>query len=197
MRNQFLTIVGLLVLSLSSRAAVLPLEMRLGGQAYYDPNLDITWLADADVNGQHLWADQMSWVGSLSVAGVNGWRLPSADVNGDTAIVNCTIASEVDCLDNEMGFLYYHEGISSSSPGPFVNIAGGSELYWSLTDATATAASVFNFGGGGAGSAQKLLADYVYAWAVHDGDVAAVPVPAAAWLFGSALVGLAGLKRGR
>ena len=33
------------------------------------------------------------------------------------------------------------------------------------------------------------------AWAVRDGDVSAVPVPAAAWLFGSALAGLAGLKR--
>lgn len=35
------------------------------------------------------------------------------------------------------------------------------------------------------------------AWAVHDGDVgvSAVPVPAAAWLFGSGLLGLAGLAR--
>jgi hypothetical protein len=34
-----------------------------------------------------------------------------------------------------------------------------------------------------------------YVWAVRDGDVAAVPVPAAAWLLGSALLGLVGLKR--
>ncbi|ARN72917.1 VPLPA-CTERM sorting domain-containing protein [Oceanicoccus sagamiensis] len=33
------------------------------------------------------------------------------------------------------------------------------------------------------------------AWAVHDGDIAAVPVPGAVWLFGSALAGLAGFKR--
>jgi len=34
-----------------------------------------------------------------------------------------------------------------------------------------------------------------YAWAVRPGDVAAVPVPGAFWLFGTAMVGLMGLKR--
>lgn len=32
-------------------------------------------------------------------------------------------------------------------------------------------------------------------WAVADGDIAAVPIPAAAWLFGSAFLGLVGIKR--
>lgn len=36
-----------------------------------------------------------------------------------------------------------------------------------------------------------------YAWAVRDGDVAAVPVPAAVWLMGSALAGLALFGRRR
>ena len=35
----------------------------------------------------------------------------------------------------------------------------------------------------------------LYAWAVHDGDVAAVPLPGAAWLFGAGLVGV--LARGK
>jgi hypothetical protein len=34
-----------------------------------------------------------------------------------------------------------------------------------------------------------------YAWAVHSGDVSAVPVPATAWLFGSGLIGLVGIAR--
>ena len=34
-----------------------------------------------------------------------------------------------------------------------------------------------------------------YAWAVQSGDVSAVPIPAAAWLFISAIAGLAGAKR--
>jgi len=35
----------------------------------------------------------------------------------------------------------------------------------------------------------------LYAWAVRPGDVSAVPLPAAFWLFGSALMGLLGLRR--
>lgn len=34
-----------------------------------------------------------------------------------------------------------------------------------------------------------------YSWAVRAGDVSLVPVPAAAWLFGSALVGLGLVRR--
>ena len=33
------------------------------------------------------------------------------------------------------------------------------------------------------------------AWAVHSGDVSAVPIPGAVWLFGSGLIGLLGLAR--
>jgi len=35
----------------------------------------------------------------------------------------------------------------------------------------------------------------IYAWAVRSGDVSAVPVPAAMWLFGSGLLGLIGVAR--
>ena len=34
-----------------------------------------------------------------------------------------------------------------------------------------------------------------YGWAVRSGDVSAVPVPAAVWLFGSGLLGLIGIAR--
>ena len=33
------------------------------------------------------------------------------------------------------------------------------------------------------------------AWAVHTGDVSAVPIPAAVWLFGSGLIGLVSFAR--
>ena len=49
----------------------------------------------------------------------------------------------------------------------------------------------FNFGRQYAG----LKDNFYYAWAVRSGDVSAVPVPAAAWLFGSGLIGLLGVAK--
>ncbi len=37
----------------------------------------------------------------------------------------------------------------------------------------------------------------MYVWAVRDGDVAAVPLPGAVWLFGAGLAGLLGYGRRR
>ena len=58
----------------------------------------------------------------------------------------------------------------------------GSGLAWQFTNALGYQGSDYKF-------SQK------YAWAVRSGDVSAVPVPAAFWLFGSGLMGLLGLMR--
>ena len=42
---------------------------------------------------------------------------------------------------------------------------------------------------GDQGSSSGKSASY-YSWAVRDGDVSIVPIPAAVWLYGSALAGL-------
>ena len=68
-------------------AVVLPLESRLDGLAYYDPNLDITWAANASINNNDTWDLQVLWVENLILGGVSGWRLPNADVNGDGTVV--------------------------------------------------------------------------------------------------------------
>ena len=34
-----------------------------------------------------------------------------------------------------------------------------------------------------------------FTWAVHDGNVGAVPIPPSVWLFGSGLIGLVGIAR--
>ena len=63
---------------------------------------------------------------------------------------------------------------------------------------TTDLAWIFDFDGGLQGAIYK--ADSYYAWAVHTGDVgtpATVPVPAAAWLFGSGMLGLIGMSRKR
>ena len=91
-------------------AAALPLEGRLpataGGtdyQAYYDPNLYITWTADANINGGDTWDNQVAWVNAFSLGGHTVWRLPNMDVNGNGAVVQCAYADEASCRDNEYG----------------------------------------------------------------------------------------------
>ena len=166
------------------------LVSRLGGQAYYDTALGITWTADANINGLMNWADANAWVGSLTVGGVGGWRLPSVDVDGNGTVVDCSTASELACRDNELGYMFFQNGVNVSNPAPFSNLMP--EFYWSGTvssPANPFRAWVFEFSTG------FLLADgqptdLDRAWAVYDGDIGAVPLPAPLVLFASGLLGL-------
>lgn len=83
----------LLTLPDVSQAALLS---RLGGQAYYDTVLDITWLADANLadsngfgvagiltNGEMPWSTANDWIAAMNAAhgtgylGFDDWRLPT------------------------------------------------------------------------------------------------------------------------
>lgn len=194
-------LLGLLVATICpityANAASLPFEERLDGLAYYDPNLQITWTTDTHIESSSLsWAEANAWAESLEVGGVEGWRLPDVDVNGDGVVANCSnpIPAE-DCADNEFGFLYWEEGVRPANPGPFENLQGGQ--YWSSSEsdgihAPPNKAWFFSFSGGANTSTKDTR---LFVWAVHDGDVAAVPIPAAIWLFGSGMIGLVALGK--
>lgn len=188
-------------ISMSSHATlvgVLPLTP--GGtnyQAFYDNQLDITWTADANINGLDTWGNQDAWVAGLDINGVTGWRLPSMDVNGDNTVVICT-SDQAACKDNEFGHLYFYgagtvfgSGITASSPGPFSNVLSNA-WYWAGQSSSFWARDLFIFinGSNGGDSGGSWAA-----WAVHSGNVSTVPVPAAVWLFGSGLLGLMGIAR--
>lgn len=88
--------------------------------------------------------------------------------------------------------------------GPFSNL-GVSNFYWygqeTTTDSTGfdyglPAQFAWYFGPSGTQRPQDKTGSYYNAWAVFDGDVqAAVPVPGAVWLLGSAIGALGWLKR--
>ena len=157
---------------------ILPLEGRLpatpGGtdyQAYYDPNLNITWAADTAINDPNAWDTQMAWAAGLNLGGVTGWRLPSADVNGDTTVVNCAGGGVVGCSDNEMGYLFWEEGITQSTPGPFSNLDISNTLWWSDTPFESCCVWSHSWRSGAQAPYSTDIVDYYYAWAVYDGDV--------------------------
>ena len=185
------------LITISSHAS---LVSRLGGQAYYDDVLNITWMADANINGAEFWDTQTAWAAGLDINGITGWRLPSVDVNGDTTIIDCSTSTQAECMDNEYGHLFYYgsdiikgngnEVDPNNSTTPFSNVQ--SDWYWSST-LTGSFPYFFDFTDGSFTIASKNT--NIAAWAVYDGDVGAVPVPAAIWLFGSGLLGLVGMAR--
>ena len=180
-------------------------------QAAYDTVLDITWLTDADLSGDNTWDNQLTWIGILNTAnhlGFNDWRLASMSVAAGlptgttTSVFNCSTSpstTELACRDNELGYMFYHNmggALSDNKTGnQTVNgvlLTDVQSLYWSGTEFDSDFAWSFRFGGGDqSGGGLKGLSGH-YGWAVRAGDVSAVPVPAAVWLFGSGLLGLIG-----
>jgi len=180
-----------------------------GSGLIYDDALDITWLQDAnyaktsgfDADGRMAWSAANAWAAGLSyldsVRGVtySDWRLPNMDVNGDNTIVNCSAGSVTGCSDNEMGYLFWEEGITAVMPIPFTNVQ--SLVYWSGTEFAPSTSSAwfFNFRSGNQGSANKGF--NFFAWAVRSGDVAAssAPEPSTIILLGLGLAGIGFNKR--
>ena len=211
-----------LITSTSANAALVE---RLGGQAYYDDVADLTWLADAnyaqtsgfDADGRMTWADANTWAANLSVGGVDDWRLANTVDVGNDGATYTNFHEGVDCGYNitahsELSNMFYNvlgntanydtSGVATgctapdyclTNTGPFSNLQ--SSHYWSATEYAHTTydAWVFNMTNGAQFNGNKV--NSYYAWAVQSGDVSAVPVPAAAWLFGSGLLGLVGVAR--
>ncbi len=85
-------------------------------------------------------------------------------------------------------------GWGLTNSGPFSNLQAN--WYWSGTAYAPLSGAEWTFGfDTGDQSAQGATSDAYYAMAVRAGDVAAVPIPAAAWLFESGLLGLIGVAR--
>ena len=163
--------------------------------------------------GQMYWSLAMEWVDQLeyydSVRDITwtNWRLPDAynqDGSGPDEGYNITTS--------EMGYMYYVNlgnlgryapdgteappGYGLISTGPFDNLLP--LVYWTSTEygpADPYHSWVF-FLDYYAGHQRRDSQYHVYlAWPVMDGDVAAIPIPSAIYLFGSGLIGLLGFRK--
>ena len=164
-------------------------------EAYYDSVQNITWLADANyaqTSGHLVSSDfsrktyALSWVNSLDINGYSEWRLPSV---GNDLSPNYHLAGELNHLRRiTLGHTYLADLVNT---GPFLNMLP--RTYWYREESGAC--TYCNWGiQMSNGATYKRLNDLgsAMAWAVADGDIGAavVPIPAGAWLFGSALAGL-------
>ena len=198
LKNGLCLLMLLLPLAHANAAVLLPLEARLNGMAYYDPNLGITWATAANIAGESTLTAAHTAVDTLMIEGVSAWRLPNADINNDGIAVDCKGKSIDTCsLDNELSFMLNIRGISAAAPGPFTDLQA--DWYWSASDNPDNPPRVFAWLMNDA--AQSGFGDAhpdntgLRTWAVRDGDVAVVPVPAAMWFFGSGLIGMIGVAK--
>ena len=176
----FLALLLLVGMGLASPAQA-TLVARLGGQAVYDTDRNITWLANANVIGRVNWQTAKDWAAGLNVGGVTGWRLPTAlntDLTGPCWGRNCT--------GSELGHLYYTVGGLTFGPGQNItssaylssfvsNMQNG--LYWSGTEVAPNPRFAWLFDAN-IGIQMSLHKGYSsFAWAVRDGDVGVPAVP--------------------
>lgn len=198
-----------LMFSATSDAA---LEARANGM-FYDTVLNVTWLdlSVSDVN----WQQAKEWADTLTHAGLTDWRLPSVSpINGTAFHYEESVDGSTDWSYNitsqmsELAHLYYvtlgnngaydNQGnyidgtLSQTSPLQQLQVG----LYWSGTDYAPDAQNfAWSFLTDLGLQTDALKTSSGYAIAVHDGDVAPVPLPATVWLFGSILGGFVGLRR--
>jgi hypothetical protein len=169
-------------------------------------------------DGTMSWTTAQQWIAAMNTAnylGYSSWRLPTTAVpdpssptvaTGTSCGTQSSIPYGYNCTGSELGELFYNElgaqwGGSVPTGNPnyslFQNILSDYNNYpltnfWSGTDAPDSSyAWLFQFSNGFQTYTQKFSQQS--AWAVMSGDVAAVPLPAAIWLFGSGLLGLIGV----
>jgi len=180
-----------------------------------------------DSDGAMTWDQDTAWAANLNYDGLTGWRLASARLNGTTTF-STDGSTDLSFNDtrSEIGHLFLELGNKPEyttsgtflPPGffgltntvfvdadtnqsvSFLNVQNG--MYWEAEEnALIPYAAAWSFDtSNGLQNPGESKAGNLFAWAVHDGDIAnvsSVPVPAAVWLFGSGLLGLATTARRR
>ena len=157
--------------------------------AFYDTDLDVTWLRDADVNGVMDWNTAVSWAENYTFGAYTDWRLPTSD--------QCI---GLNCTGSELGHLWYVE-LGNPAGGPMLNTGDFENLqsfgYYSSTvwEANPNGVMAFRTGEGYQGGDDR--SNPYYAMTVRDGDVPSIPEPETYALMLAGLAGLAMATRRR
>lgn len=163
----------------------------------YDGYDGIYNLTSADFNtgtGAMTWFGAQAWANNLTLGGFTDWSLPTT----------IPAVYGYNQTGSQMGDLFYNQlggvakvGIATThndNYNLFTNVQ--SYVYWSGSEFAPYPYIAWTFDPTNGRQYDYYLKNtQLYAWAVRPGDVAAVPVPAAVWLFGSGLTGLVSFTR--
>ena len=154
-------------------------------------------------DGRMTWSPANTWVAGLDVAGVTGWRLPDTQDHDPSCDRQFSVSNGNNCIGSEMGNMFYNVlggtanlSITTShntNYDLFSNVKRGG--YWSGSEYEPDTSYAWYFGMYNGTQTLHVKSTDGYAWAVQSGDVSAVPVPTAVWLFGSGILGLIGVAR--
>ncbi|MEX2481058.1 MAG: hypothetical protein WD928_09375 [Gammaproteobacteria bacterium] len=135
-----------------------------------------------------------------------GWRDTGGDAASEMGHMFYVNLANLGACSPQSGGCTLQDGRGLSNTGPFLNLAKGPDEftndYWTETPVGPAKAFYFNFKSGFQGRADTDAAigttpDQLFAWAVRDGDVSVVPLPAAVWSLGAALALLVAAQRRR
>jgi hypothetical protein len=114
-------------------------------EAYYDTDLDITWLGNANMNGLMTWAGANTWAANLSFYNpltnqtYSDWRLPTTTDTGtelcDFAYGGTDCGYNVDTASSEMAHLYF---VTLGNQSAYTTTGAVSGAYEGGTNPTST-----------------------------------------------------------
>ncbi len=155
-------------------------------EAYYDTDLDITWLAHFNVAGRAMkWNEAMTFASGFELGGYSNWRMPKTFAAGWDGTCNYASGGTSICgylpPENSSELIHLYnvtlgniglptDGWGLKNTGPFLNLPVGTGVFWSETQSNASNAWVVGMQVGDQGPNSKTSYNN-YVALVHTGDI--------------------------